>query len=116
MLAMIDVRLPRLVLLVAALALLSSACAKQIGDDCGSAVDCDPGQICDQSLPGGYCTLTPCEPDTCPSEAVCVDYPPFLSYCMKACGRDDDCRDDYVCVTNLQGIQYCGVPDEAPAP
>ena len=105
-----------LVLVVAALGALSVGCSKQIGDDCGSAADCDPGQICDKALPGGYCTVTPCEPDSCPEEAVCIDYPPFLSYCMKRCTNDGDCRDDYACVTSVQGIQYCGVLDEAPQP
>jgi hypothetical protein len=95
---------------------LGAGCAKLVGDDCSSALDCDPGQVCDRSLPGGYCTITPCEADGCPSEAACVDYPPFASYCMLRCGGDGDCRDDYVCVENLEGIKYCGVEDEQPQP
>ena len=104
-----------LTLLLAGLLLLAG-CAKEIGDDCSSALDCESGQICDRSLPGGYCTVAPCEPDTCPAEAVCVDYPPFLSYCMKSCSRDDDCRSDYICVRSIQDIRYCGVEDEQPQP
>lgn len=108
---------PHLVLTLLGLALLlATGCAKMIGDECDTALDCEPGQICDRALPGGYCTVAPCEPDTCPSEAVCVDYPPFLSYCMLSCDGDGDCRSDYACVTNIQGIEYCGVEDEQPQP
>jgi hypothetical protein len=106
--------------LLLALAAANGGCAKRIGDGCGSALDCNTGQVCDLSLPGGYCTVTPCEldpdtkDDTCPNEAVCIDYPPFSSYCMERCESDDDCREYYACVESLTKQKYCGVPDEQP--
>lgn len=88
-------------ILVAA-ALAASGCSAEIGDECGTNVDCSPSgdRVCDTTAPGGYCTILDCGPDTCPEEAVCVAWGRDLSertYCMRACGSGDDCRDGYVC-------------------
>jgi hypothetical protein len=84
-----------------------AACAPAIGDDCESSVDCslNGDRICDISYPDGYCTVPSCEMDTCPDDAVCVQFrfePPRLasSQCMAPCEADGDCRDSaYQCVS-----------------
>jgi hypothetical protein len=94
-------------LIVAALSLLtalSSACAPEFGDNCSSSIECSAtgDRFCDQSQPGGYCTLSNCEPKSCSDEGVCVRFKPAQprlssSWCMRKCGKTGDCRDDYVC-------------------
>jgi hypothetical protein len=92
--------------LTAALALsLFGGCAPEIGDDCETSVDCSVNgdRICDRAQPGGYCTVMSCEENTCPEDAVCVEFrfmPARLaeSYCMAPCDDDGDCRDGYDCV------------------
>lgn len=95
-----------------ALALAGAAgCAAEIGDDCGSNADCGTTRICDKSLPGGYCTSTPCEVNSCPAEAVCIEFPDGQTYCMKHCGSNGDCRGGgYKCVEDYGDHPYCGVP------
>jgi hypothetical protein len=72
--------------LALAVALSGAACKRQIGDDCKSAVDCDPNgtRACDLSQPGGYCTIQGCDETTCPSEATCIRYFP-TKYLTKPC-------------------------------
>ncbi len=81
---------------------LPAGCGREIGDDCGTNVDCGSGRICDLSQPDGYCTISPCRPDTCPSEAVCVVFSVDDSFCMRTCGTDDECRAGYRCVTGYE--------------
>jgi hypothetical protein len=101
------------VLLALALA-LGAGCAAEIGDDCGSNADCGVGRICDRSMPGGYCTSTPCEVNRCPTEAICVEFEDGQSYCMKHCGGNGDCRGgSYRCVTDYGDHPYCGIPFSA---
>lgn len=85
----------------ATLALL--ACGREIGDDCATNVDCGSGRICDLSQPGGYCTISPCRPETCPAEAICVVFTVDDSYCMRTCATRDECREGYECVTGYEG-------------
>lgn len=88
------------------LALLSlAACAPQIGDDCRTSINCsiNGDRFCDRAQLDGYCTVRGCDPDTCPDDALCIEWrfePPrgTDSYCMKSCSRDRDCRDGYWCV------------------
>ncbi len=87
-----------------AAALVLSACGREIGDDCATNVDCGTDRICDLSQPGGYCTLSPCRPDTCPGEAVCVVFSVDDSYCMRTCETSDECREGYVCVTDYEEV------------
>lgn len=75
-------------------------CTPSIGDDCDTALDCSAQatRLCDQTQPGGYCTLPGCDMGTCPDEAVCVLFRPetprlSVSYCMLECESDSDCRD-----------------------
>jgi hypothetical protein len=68
----------RALLVVASVALLSSACGHDIGDSCKTAADCDPNgtRTCDLSQPGGYCTMAGCDEKSCPSGSVCIRYFP----------------------------------------
>ncbi|HEX7478843.1 MAG TPA: hypothetical protein VF331_13640 [Polyangiales bacterium] len=119
-------------------ALTLSACGKQIGDKCRTALDCSvsASRLCDRTEPGGYCTVQDCDLGTCPSEAVCVKFRPAVNrlsvtYCMYKCGDTDDCRTDqgYRCLhANEFGVageaeivgnpntKFCAVRDTAPAP
>src|SRR6202041_1127412 len=64
------------------------------------------------SLPGGYCTIFNCGPNTCPDQTACylfqseVQGCPYSdrapsrtahSFCMKDCQKDSDCREGYIC-------------------
>jgi hypothetical protein len=85
---------------------LAAGCAAEIGDECTTSVDCSPDgdRVCDLSQHGGYCTVEDCTPDSCPDEALCVEFAweqPRLArrYCMAACDTGSDCRDGYRCVS-----------------
>jgi hypothetical protein len=82
-------------------------CAPKIGDDCNTSAQCsiNADRFCDLAQPEGYCTVRGCNPDTCPDDAICVEWrfePPrgTDTFCMKACDGDGDCRrsDGYACV------------------
>jgi hypothetical protein len=102
---------------------LAAACAAEIGDECDYDYDCSPNmeRTCDLSQPAGYCLIIGCDPDSCPGEAVCVEFVTpcpegagdagidqekcdqiepnrTRDYCLKHCGSNGDCRSDYVCV------------------
>ncbi|MFW6050453.1 MAG: hypothetical protein ACODAU_04720 [Myxococcota bacterium] len=86
-------------------ALLVTGCAPEIGDSCGTAADCSVSgdRVCDETQPGGYCTVELCDPDACPDNAVCVEWrydPPRTAetWCMKRCSSDSGCRSAYRCV------------------
>lgn len=92
-------------LVLACLALTLIGCAPKIGDKCHTSGDCSLGgqRICDTAQPGGYCTVQGCDPDSCPSGAVCVEWrydPPRTAetWCMRACKSDSGCRSGYRCV------------------
>jgi len=87
--------------LVLAMALAVASCGRKIGDNCQTAVDCDPngGRICDLSQPGGYCTILGCNETTCPSEATCVRYFP-VQFLTKPC--NPFCEDQY-CLAGADG-------------
>jgi hypothetical protein len=105
-----------------ALSLLAFAtiagCAPAIGDDCTTSVDCslNGDRICDISYPEGYCTVPNCEMNTCPDDAVCVEFrfePARLasSQCMAPCEEDGDCRDSaYDCVAASEILDSDGMP------
>lgn len=119
----------RQALAIAALFVAASGCSPQVGDDCGSSIDCDFNgtRICDLAQPGGYCTVRNCERGTCPDgESVCVEFNPdvprlSVTYCMATCGSDSACRTDdgYRCLaadaigaTSLdgEGAKFCVIP------
>ena len=90
------------------LATMALACTPELGDSCSNSLNCSSqsSRECDRTQPGGYCTISPCERDTCPEEATCVKFRPSqerlsVTYCMRKCGDDKDCRDEdgYRCLT-----------------
>jgi hypothetical protein len=98
-------------LLVLAVLGSASGCAAIVGDECQDQTDCGQTLYCEHSLPGGYCTQRNCSPNACPSEAVCLEFEDGVSYCMRACEVDRDCRDGYRCVTDFGPHPFCN--DEA---
>ena len=101
----------RLAVLLLVAGPLLPACAPEIGDSCGTALDCSASgtRLCDDTQPGGYCTLEGCEADTCPPESICVKFGKVIdgipvdrlarSFCMYKCDGESDCRngDGYSC-------------------
>ncbi len=104
-------------LAVALSALAAVGCKPEIGDECTVSSDCSAAgdRLCDNTQPGGYCTIFNCEPGTCPEEAICVGFNSSIStvpacinpqrrsrydetYCVRNCEEDDDCRGGYACV------------------
>lgn len=101
----------------AALVILDG-CTPKIGRECTTSLDCSQqgDRLCDNTQPGGYCTLFNCEPDKCPEgDGVCVAFLSQLdpacgptddvswgrferTFCMANCDDDSDCRDGYECV------------------
>lgn len=100
-------RFLRITVILLALAPLAIGCGAQVGDECEVQTDCGAGLICEQSLPGGYCTLTDCERDGCPEEGVCIRFATNVSYCMLQCDSSDDCRDGYRCVDDFGSTAFC---------
>lgn len=94
-------------LLGLSLAVLIFGCAPAVGDTCEVNTDCGRELVCDTSQPEGYCTRSPCEPGTCPSEGVCIAFDDGSHFCMKRCEKSDDCRDGYVCVDNFGDAPFC---------
>jgi hypothetical protein len=114
-----------------ALLSVSAGCGRGIGDACETSLRCSAGgtRLCDMTQPGGYCTLSACQPGNCPSDSVCVTFWQNTSeaggattspgdrnrlstnYCMRKCDERSDCRDDegYDC---LKPEQF-GVDGEA---
>ena len=77
---------------------LSAGCGDEIGDSCGTNVDCSPygDRICDVSQTGGYCTIQGCTRESCPGEAVCVRFFP-ATFLSRAC---DPLTEDAVLTTD----------------
>jgi len=63
-------------------------------------------------MPGGYCTIFNCGPNTCPDHSACYLFDPAVqgcpysdrelsrtghSFCLEDCHQDSDCRADYIC-------------------
>ncbi len=60
------------------------------GGLCEEHTDCAGALACLSFVPGGYCALIGCEPDTCPASTECVTYNGQPT-CLAACGTTDDC-------------------------
>ena len=102
-------------ILAAALLGVASGCSPDIGASCTTSINCSQmgDRVCDTSMPGGYCTVFSCEPDTCPTEAACIAFHQWPSavtacedptdtrmirtFCMVKCSDNGDCRTGYVC-------------------
>ena len=103
----------QLLLLSLALALLG--CDPQIGDSCSSSstADCPSGSFCDRTMPGGYCTASPCfDDDDCPAAGVCIHFDNSETYCMAPCDASGDCRKKYTCIFTPEDQGFCGVSEE----
>lgn len=99
----LDLRLVGLALVAGAA--LFVGCKPEIGDSCKLSTDCSiqGDRLCDTSQPDGYCTVFNCDPNSCPDEAVCVEFHHGSDrfarrFCVKHCGKASDCRSGYVCV------------------
>jgi hypothetical protein len=99
---------------VALLALGAVGCQPHIGDKCVLNTDCSvTGTLqCDTSMPGGYCTIFNCGPNSCPDGNACylfhaeVQGCPYSdrdpsrtahSFCLEDCSKNSDCRYGYTC-------------------
>ena len=104
-------------------AALATACAPKLGDGCKHTTDCsiNGDRTCDNSQPGGYCTIPDCEPNSCPDSGRCVRFQPdqprlSRSWCMAECGKTKDCnRDAYVCRSAEQLNNEAKATDESAA-
>ena len=99
-----------LAVLLACALMGGTGCKPIIGDACVTSIDCseDGDRVCDRTFPGGYCTIVDCEPNACPSEAVCVQFFEDVharNYCMRQCKKNSDCeRSTYECVEEVEGF------------
>ncbi|RAL23489.1 hypothetical protein DL240_04830 [Lujinxingia litoralis] len=92
----------------AAALLLTVGCAPQIGSECASDNECPSGARCDLSVKGGICTIRDCRPGECPEDSTCVAFDRHLSFCLKSCQSDEDCREGHRCVDGGQDHEdYC---------
>lgn len=82
-------------------------CGAEIGDACANDAECGQGRSCDRASRGGYCTVTPCEANSCPESSVCVEFVNEQTYCMAACDSNDDCRTGYVCDRESGAVPFC---------
>jgi hypothetical protein len=104
------------------LGLIALGCSPKIGDSCTISTNCSASgdRLCDVTQPGGYCTVFNCEPGSCPTDSVCINFGTALSplpecstdlgnspyqrsFCMATCGNNGDCRGGYSC-QNLSGV------------
>ncbi len=99
---------------LSSLLLLAAGCSTEIGDDCSSNAECGQGRICDRASRGGYCTVSPRAPGTCPENSTCVEFANEETFCMALCDGSEDCRGGYQCVDRENGANYCRQkPDDA---
>jgi hypothetical protein len=108
-----------LAILLIAAATAAAGCRREIGDECTTAADCNPNgsRSCDQSQPGGYCTIQGCDETSCPEEAVCIRYFPaqFLTTPCDAdpnvrvsgCTADETCLKEGLCAPLSTELRYC---------
>jgi hypothetical protein len=86
-------------------ALVANGCRRHIGDGCGTNTDCSlmGERQCDTTQLQGYCTIPECYANSCPDNALCVEFESQVPrrarrYCVSGCERDGDCRFGYHCV------------------
>jgi hypothetical protein len=68
---------------------VSSPVTRRVGAQCGNGDDCDDVCLVAPEYPGGFCTLSCDDEQTCPGETVCVD--PGQWVCLFACDEPADC-------------------------
>ncbi len=106
-------------LMLFVVAIAGAGCKREIGDECTTAVDCNPNgtRSCDSSQPGGYCTIQGCDETSCPEEAFCIRYFP-AKYLTKpcdptpptgpvGCAANEICLDAGLCAPMTAELRYC---------
>src|SRR4029079_1486418 len=109
----------RVVFVLAVVPLAAGGCARKIGDECTTAADCNPNgtRSCDQSQPGGYCTIQGCDETSWPEEAACIRLFP-AQFLTRACDRDPNatstgcaadefCLPEGLCAPLSTELRYC---------
>ncbi len=96
-----------LIVMALCLSATLAGCSAQVGDACLTSQECGTAGLCDTSSPDGYCTQTPCSPNGCPDEAVCVEFEGDQTFCMLRCEVDGDCRQGYACRADRGPIKFC---------
>jgi hypothetical protein len=101
---------------IAALLLVGVGCAPSVGDSCAARAECPSGAICDTTAPNGYCTFEACVRNGCGDDSICIFFDEDISYCMKSCTDDADCRTDdgYVCRDDVGDVPFCYVAASVP--
>jgi hypothetical protein len=90
---------------------LAGACGRKIGDQCRDPIDCNNEDItrtCDQSQPGGYCTIDGCDERSCPDDSVCIRFFPNMEFLSQSCDPKvpASCEPQDLCVA-YQGGGRC---------
>lgn len=88
-----------LLCLVASIALMAGCGASSVGRSCTATADCDNGQTCFTSAPGGYCSRGCSAEGTavdCPGGTVCANHGGTL-LCSSTCQTQAECRAEYEC-------------------
>ena len=98
-------------LLALAVCALVGACGRKIGDKCRDPLECNNEDItrtCDQSQPGGYCTIEGCDERSCPGDSVCIRFFPNMEFLDKVCdpAGPETCEPQELCVP-YQGGGRC---------
>ncbi len=78
------------------------ACTPVIGDKCAYNSQCGTTLTCDTSFTDGYCLKVGCRKGDCPAEATCVSFGTDVSYCLRSCAPDNECRDGLSCRAAVQ--------------
>ena len=89
---------------------LLAACRPEIGDACINDLECGTEQVCDTSVPRGYCTRYDCGP--APARTRRCAWTSVLTACMERCSSDSDrCgRGGYVCRQDIGPVGFCYQP------
>jgi hypothetical protein len=83
-----------------ALALIACQPPARVGFACATNTDCDPGEFCLLSAPGGFCTKGCAEAGKttdCAGNTVCSGFGGTDQVCANICTADTSCRTGYAC-------------------
>ena len=89
--------------LVAIAFLFLVACGKGVGvgSPCTVNGDCNSGQYCNTSVPGGYCTrgcsFEGNQLQECPAGSVCTGFGSNTLVCAVICTGANECRENFEC-------------------
>ena len=112
--------LVRLALLFVVAATAGAGCRREIGDECTTAVDCNPNgsRSCDATQPGGYCTIQGLRRDVLPGRGgLHALFPgavpdraratPAPGVADTGCMADEICLDEGLCARQSTELRYC---------